>query len=129
AALAAPAPPAALAPSRPSDPVSRHAEAGRELLAEPGQRYAVQLLVSDARERAYLEAALAEATRTVNAERIFLVPAGTRESPRFAMVYGAFADRAEASAALAALPANLRQFAPYVRTLEALRDEARNQAR
>jgi septal ring-binding cell division protein DamX len=45
------------------------------------------------------------------------------------VVYGPFAGKAEATAALAALPDGFRQFGPYVRPLEAIRDESRRAER
>lgn len=114
------------APAAETDPVSARLAAGRDLLAQPQRvRYAVQLLVTDARERAFLEQYLGEAARALPPERLFLVPAGSPDAPRVGLLYGAFRERGEANAALGALPQPLRQFRPYVRTLEALRDEAR----
>ena len=108
------------------DPVAVRLAAGRELLAQPRQsRYAVQLMVTDAREKAYLEQYLGEAARTLPREQLYLVPSGSPETPRVGLLYGGFRERGEANAALGALPPELRQFRPYVRTLDALRDEAR----
>ena len=44
------------------------------------------------------------------------------------VIYGAFASRKEAVDALAALPAALRQFRPYVRSVEAVRSDVRKAA-
>jgi MSHA biogenesis protein MshM len=132
-AHAAPAPapaPAATAPASGSDAVSRRLSAGRQLIEEPRQmRYAVQLMVTDARERAYLEQYLGEASRALPPDHLYLVPAGNPDSPRVGLVYGGFRERGEATAALGALPEGLRQFRPYVRTLEAIRDDARRAER
>jgi len=82
-------------------------------------------MVTDARERAYLESYLAEASRVVEPERLFLVPSGTPQSPRVGVLFGGFEARAHAADALARLPDALRQFKPYVRSIESVRDEAR----
>jgi type II secretory pathway predicted ATPase ExeA len=120
------APPPAAEKSAPRDPVGRRVAAGRELLAgTSGPRYAVQLMVTDARERAYLESYLAEAARNLEAEKLYLVPQGTSEAPRLGLIFGTFGERDEALAALELLPTHLRQFRPYVRTLEALREDQR----
>jgi septal ring-binding cell division protein DamX len=117
-------------PARPADIVAARAAAGRELLAdETPNRHAVQLMLTDARSRAYLESYLAEAGRALEPDRLFLAPSGSAESPRFGVLYGTFKDRNEAIAALEALPPQLRQFKPYVRPLEALREEARRSER
>ena len=99
--------------------------AGRAVLASPEARYGVQLMVTDARDKAYLESYLAEASRTVDASALYLFASGSAESPRVGVVYGAFRDRDEANAALNALAPNLRQFRAYVRPIDALREEAR----
>jgi MSHA biogenesis protein MshM len=104
--------------------------AGRELLAdESTSRYAVQLMVADARERDYVENYLSEAGRAVRAERLFVVPAGSPEAPRLGVLIGAFDERGEALSTLASLPESLRQFRPYVRSLEGVREDARRAER
>jgi len=45
------------------------------------------------------------------------------------VLYGPFGAKAEAVEALNALPIELRQFGPYVRTLDALREDARRASR
>ncbi|HUP29844.1 MAG TPA: hypothetical protein VM122_06700, partial [Usitatibacter sp.] len=99
------------------------------LLEAADARHSVQLMVTDARSRAYLESYLAEAGRSVDAEKLYVVPTGSPEAPRFGVLFGTYGDRAEALAALEALPAPLRQFKPYARPLEAVRDEARRAER
>jgi type II secretory pathway predicted ATPase ExeA/septal ring-binding cell division protein DamX len=118
--------PAQAAHATGSDPVANRSAAGRELLAQPGgARYSVQLMVTDAREREYLASYLAEAARALGGERLYLVPSGTAQSPRVGVLFGAYEARAQAGEALASLPTELRQFRPYVRSLESVRDEAR----
>jgi MSHA biogenesis protein MshM len=130
AAVPAARPAAAEVPATPRDSVAARLAAGREWLAEPKQaRYAVQLLVTDAGARSYLEQYLGEAARSLPREQLYIVPTGSPESPRMGLLYGNFRERGEANAALAALPDGLRQFRPYIRTLEALRDEARRAER
>ena len=118
------APPQAPASAAPHS-VSERLAAGRALLTEPKAHYAVQLLVADARERDYLENYLAEASRSVQSERLFVVPAGNPEAPRLGVLYGAFDERGAANAALASLPENLKQFRPYVRPIEVVREDAK----
>jgi septal ring-binding cell division protein DamX len=88
-------------------------------------RYSVQLLTADAREREYLENYLAEAGRAVQHDQLYIVPSGSAEAPRMGVIFGSFDDRGKANAALASLPDNLRQFRPYVRPLDGVREEAR----
>ena len=142
AALAAPvaavvepakAPPAEVPPKAeppaPADPIDANLASGRELLARASARYAVQLMVTDARERAYLASYLADAERTLPADKVFLAGTGNPDTPRIGVLYGPFDDKSGAVEALAALPASLRQFSPYVRPIEQVRDESRRAER
>ncbi len=113
----------------PVDPVAQRIAAGRTLLEGADARHSVQLMVTDARSRAYLESYLAEAGRSVDAGKLYVVPTGSPEAPRFGVLFGTYGDRAEALAALDALPPPLRQFKPYARPLEAVREEARRAER
>src|SRR5690348_7903682 len=124
---AKPMPSAAPLERKPSDAsVSARLEAGRELLASaPGTRFSVQLMVTDANSREYLESWLADAGRAVEPGELYLVPAGGTDTPRVGVLFGSYADRGQASEALATLPASLRQFRPYVRSLDAVREDAR----
>ena len=91
--------------------------------------YAVQLMVTDAKERGYLENYLAEAGRALRPERLYVVPAGSPEMPRLGVLFGTFEERSDATLALASLPETLRQFRPYVRPLEGVREDARRAER
>ena len=117
---------APVAPASTADPVAARLAAGRELIADgasPG--FAVQLMVTDARSRSYLENYLADAAKLVERERLYLVPAGSVETPRVAVLIGGFRGRGDALAALDGLPEPLKQFRPYVRPIEAVREDAR----
>jgi MSHA biogenesis protein MshM len=110
----------------PQDLVARRLVAGRALLAEdaPG-RFAVQLMVSEARDREYVEGYLTQAARVLEPDKLYVVPAGNPDSPRVGVLFGAWNDRGQASNALASLPAQLKLFRPYVRSLEMVREDAR----
>lgn len=81
-------------------------------------------MVADARERGYIENYLSEAGHAVEPERLYLVPAGSPEAPRVGVILGAFDERNDATVALGALPENLKQFRPYVRSLDGVREDA-----
>ncbi len=98
--------------------------AGRELISTPSNRFAVQLMVADARERGYIENYLSEAGRTVQPDRLYLVPAGSPDIPRVGVILGAFQEKNDAAVALDSLPENLKQFRPYIRTLDGVREDA-----
>jgi len=113
-----------------SDALARGLAAGRSVLEpQAGARHTVQLLVSDARSRSFLEQYLADAAHAVEGDKLFVVPSGSPDAPRLGVIYGAWDDRGQAMAALAALPEALRQFKPYVRPLESVREEARRAER
>ncbi len=128
AAADAPAAAAAGTDVAAADPVSRRLAAGEAMLAGDG-KYSVQLMVSDARERAYLEGYLADAAKSVSGDQLYLVPVASVDAPRLGVLYGAFANRADAGRALDGLPEGLRQFRPYVRSLDGVRQDARRAAR
>jgi len=113
----------------PVEPLSARLAAGHDILANSGAQFAVQLMVTDARERTYLTGYLADAAQALSPSMLFVANAGTAEAPRYGVLYGPFGAREEASDALANLPAALKQFGPYVRTLDAVRDEARRAER
>jgi DamX protein len=130
AAPAAPKPAAAIPVAAtsavvPQDLLSRRLVAGKSLLEDPAARYSVQLMVTEARDREYLEGYLAQAARAVDPDKLFLVPAGNPETPRVGVLFGGYRERTEANAALSALPADLRLFRPYVRSLDTVREDAR----
>jgi len=109
--------------------LSARVDAGLGLLDKPGDgRFVVQLMMTDARARDHLEWYIAEATRTLPADALFLYPSGSGESPKLGVIYGVFASRREATEALEALPASLRQFRPYVRSVDAVRSDVRRGA-
>ena len=81
-------------------------------------------MVADARERGYIENYLVEAGHAVQPDHLYLVPAGSPEIPRVGVILGAYEEQKDASVALASLPENLKQFRPYVRSLDGVRDDA-----
>jgi MSHA biogenesis protein MshM len=130
AALPAPAHEAAARSESVLSSFTARAAAGRDFLADDSPaRYSIQLMVADARARGYLETYLAEAGHVVDPARLLVVPAGNPELPRVAVLYGAFTEREDAITALDGLPPSLRQFRPYVRPIEAIRDDARQAER
>ena len=130
---AAPAAPPAAVPQPPpsgkASPLEARYAAGIALLGGgAGGRYVVQLMMTDARDPAYLQAYLAEASRAVRQEDLYLYPSGSPESPKVGVLYGAFQTRREANEAIGALPENLLRFRPYVRAVEAVRSDLRREA-
>ena len=112
-------------PTPPLRSLASRLAAGNDLLTDATPRFAIQLMVTDARERVYIENYLAEAGRSVPYERLFVTASGTPEAMRLGVLLGPFDSRADAATALESLPAPLRQFRPFVRTMDAVRDDAR----
>ncbi|HSW81980.1 MAG TPA: AAA family ATPase [Usitatibacter sp.] len=112
-------------PTPPLRSLASRLAAGDDLLTDATPRYAIQLMVTDARERVYIENYLSEAGRSVPYEKLFVTASGSPEALRLGVLLGPFDSRADAATALEALPAPLRQFRPFVRTMDAVRDDAR----
>lgn len=101
---------------------------GARLKSSAPERWTIQLLTADRRERGAIENYLSDAGRVLKAEDVLLFASGTRETPRIGVVYGDFATRAAAQAEVAKLPQRLGQFRPYVRSFQSIRDDQRPQA-
>jgi MSHA biogenesis protein MshM len=92
----------------------------------PNNRFSIQLMSADERERGAIEIYLRAASRELNPDRIMVYFSGTAENPRVSVLYGNYADRSEAVAELSGLPAKATQFRPYVRSFQAVRDDFRS---
>ncbi len=91
----------------------------------PNNRFSIQLMTANERERGAIENYLRAASRELNPDRIMLFLSGTTENPRVSVLYGNYTERSEASAELTGLPAKVTQFRPYVRSFQAVRDDMR----
>jgi MSHA biogenesis protein MshM len=88
-------------------------------------RFAIQLMTADERERGAIETYLRGVSRELNPDRVMLYRSGTTDNPKISVIYGNYAERSEASAELSGLPAKVTQFRPYVRSFQAVRDDFR----
>ena len=91
----------------------------------PANRFSIQLMTADERERGAIENYLRTTSKEVNPDRIMLYLSGTTDNPKVSVLYGNYAERTEASAELSGLPAKVTQFRPYVRSFQAARDDFR----
>jgi septal ring-binding cell division protein DamX len=82
-------------------------------------------MTADERERAAIESYLRAASRELNPDRVMVYLSGTVDNPKVSVLYGNYADRAEATAELSSLPQKLNQFRPYARSFQAIRDDVR----
>lgn len=88
-------------------------------------RFAIQLMTADERERGAIETYLRAISRELNPDRVMLYRSGTTDNPKISVLYGNYTERSEASAELSGLPAKVTQFRPYVRSFQAVRDDVR----
>ena len=116
----------AAAAKTPKDWLGARMEADvQRLEALPGDRYAIQLMTADQREKVAIENFLRLASKELNPDRIMVYPSGTGDNPKVSVLYSNFPERADANGELAQLPAKLTQFRPYVRSILAIRDDIR----
>ncbi len=88
-------------------------------------RFTIQLMSADERERVAIESYLRSISRELNPDRVMLSRSGTTENPKISVLYGNYTERSEASAELSGLPAKLTLSRPYVRSFQAVRDDIR----
>jgi hypothetical protein len=112
-----------------ADPIALRSAAGRDLVEGAADAFGVEMLVTEAGQRAYIASYLDEAGKALGGERLYVVPMPGAEGRRVGLLYGTFPDRGAAAEALTAIPANLRQFRPFVRSLSGVRDDARRATR
>jgi hypothetical protein len=95
------------------------------LAALPGDRYAIQLMTADQREKAAIESFLRVASKELNPDRVMVYPSGTLDNPKVSVLYSHFPERADAAAEISGLPTKLSAFRPYVRSIQAIRSDIR----
>ncbi len=86
---------------------------------------AIQLMTADPRESAGIENFLRAASRELNADRIMVAPAGSAANPRVSVLFGPFANRVEATEAMAKFSSAVTPYNPYVRSIKSIRDDLR----
>ncbi len=101
------------------------ADAAR-IAALPKDRYGIQLMTADQRERPAIESYLRAVSRELNPDLIMVFPTGNADNPRVSVLYGNFDDRADAITGLGSLPARVSRFRPFVRSFEAVRNDVRS---
>jgi MSHA biogenesis protein MshM len=85
----------------------------------------VQLMTADPRESSAIEAFVRIADRELGADRVWVAPAGFGNAARISVIHGPFATREAALRALTRLPATVKRFTPYLRSVQAIRDDAK----
>ncbi|MES2354568.1 MAG: AAA family ATPase [Pseudomonadota bacterium] len=93
------------------------------LSQETPSHWIVQLLTANSNETNQLLDFIRESEQTLGANRVHAYGLTINGTQKINVVYGGFESRAEAQKAIAALPPSLRQFKPYLRTVQLIRNE------
>lgn len=126
-AASAPAP-AAVPVSAVSDLLAQRQRATEDWLKQaPDGTHTLQLLIADTARAAEVNRWLTRLPAGVTAEEIYVYSSVIRGLPRFSVLYGSFADRASASTALGALPKQMRDGKPLIRTAASIRADLQSQ--
>ena len=97
------------------------------LVQAPNSTYTLQLLTADTARATEVNAWLTRLPAGIDIEKIYLYKSVIRGSPRFSVLYGSFADRPTAVAALDELPKKLRDGKPLIRTVGGIRTDLQSQ--
>ena len=117
-------PAAAAAPAAGTNALEPRLAASREwLAASPPQTFTLQLLVADAARANEVEAWIAATEADLPNAKLFVYNTSIRGQARLGVLFGSFASRGDAQAALEALPRKLRDAKPIIRTVGGLRGE------
>jgi MSHA biogenesis protein MshM len=124
--------PPATAPAEPEskDGFSQRILRDRERLgAFSPNALAIQLMTADAREALAIEAFVRAADKELGQDRVVVTEASAANAAsgaRVSVIYGPFVERNAALLALSRLPPSAKRFTPYLRTIQAIRDDARS---
>ena len=102
----------------------RLAASGPWLSREDGSHWVIQLILANASEVAQLQHFIDESERSLGAGRIHAYALAVNGIQKVSVVYGSFTTREAAFQALESLPPVARQFKPYPRTVQLIRNEA-----
>ena len=89
----------------------------------PIDTYTLQLLTADAARASDVNTWLTRLPDGMDAEHIFIYTSTIRGLRRFSVLYGAYPDRAKATAALGELPKAMRSGKPLIRTVAGIRQD------
>ena len=127
AAAAAP-PAAAAAVAEASGLLAQRQRATEEWLRQaPDSTYALQLLTADVARAADVNLWLTRVPAAIKVDQVYVYSSVIRGLPRFSILYGAFPDRASATAALGELPKKMRDGKPLIRTIAGIRADLQSQ--
>ena len=127
AAAAAP-PAAAAAVAEASGLLAQRQRATEEWLRQvPDNTYTLQLLTADVARAADVNLWLTRLPAAIKVDQVYVYSSVIRGLPRFSILYGAFPDRASATAVLGELPKKMRDGKPLIRTIAGIRADLQSQ--
>jgi len=94
------------------------------LSQETPSHWVIQLILANANETGRLLGFIHESEQSLGADRIHAYPLTLGKTAKVSVVYGSFTDRNTALAAFNKLPTEVRQFKPYLRSIQMIRLEA-----
>lgn len=100
---------------------SRLAATQEWLKTQSGSTFSIQLLGSDEPQK--LRNRLREISSIIDIDQVHVYRTRARQQPSWTVLYGSYADRPTANAALAVLPAQLTAHRPLLRTIQGIRAE------
>jgi len=102
--------------------LDEHVASSEEWLRRaPDSHYFLQLFSTDSSNRAAAESFLAERLRDLDAEQVHVYRSALSGREKIGIIYGDYASPEAAAAALAGLPAHIRETRPYLRQVRKLR--------
>ena len=116
-----PAIPIAAIPARADLLDTRLAATQTWLAQQPSNTFSIQMLGSNNPEE--LRSALVEIGRAIEMDQVFVYRTTAHGKPSLTVLAGSYPNRNEASKALAALPAALKRYQPYLRSVQGIRAE------
>ena len=81
-------------------------------------------MLANANESIQLTDFIRNSEQTLGAGRVQVYPLTINGIQKVSVIYGSFQSRGDAQRALGTLPINIRQFKPYLRSIQLIRSEA-----
>jgi MSHA biogenesis protein MshM len=93
---------------------------------EAPSHWVIQLTLANANETNHLLNFIRDTEQTLGADRIHAYPLIVNDVPKVSVIYGSFPSRTDAQKAITALPLKVRQYKPYLRSIQMIRLEAKH---
>ncbi|MBL8521159.1 MAG: AAA family ATPase [Betaproteobacteria bacterium] len=87
--------------------------------------FAIQLMTADEHEGPAIREFLRVAAKELEPDRLMVFPSGSASNRKISVIYGQYEDRGGAQAEIVRLSPRLRQFRPFIRSVNAVRADVR----